>query len=140
MISQIPGGAAGLDQLLCDGNTLRGSAIETDDSSHRFVAQVTDYARALGVALVQKAYDTHESSERAPLKELLGTPHHPSVFRWCLCQGADVLLTVKSNQNTLPSMSWLSSESPLWLRVMVCVRFGGCAPNRGTDRPTHCHS
>jgi hypothetical protein len=29
------------------------------------------YARALGVALAQKAYDTGESSERAALKELL---------------------------------------------------------------------
>jgi transposase len=30
--------------------------------------------------------------------------------------------------------------APLWVRVMVCVRFGGSAPNRVTDRPTHCHS
>lgn len=73
MISQIPGGATGLDQLVCDGKTLRGSAIETDDGSHRFVAQVSVYARALGVALAQKAYDTHDSSERAALKELLST-------------------------------------------------------------------
>ncbi len=29
------------------------------------------YARALGVVLAQKSYDTHESSERAALKELL---------------------------------------------------------------------
>ena len=71
MISQIPGGTEGLDQLVCDGKTLRGSAIETEDGNHRFVAQVTVYARALGVALAQKAYDTHESSERAALKELL---------------------------------------------------------------------
>jgi hypothetical protein len=34
---------------------------------------VTLYARALGVALAQKAYDTGESSERAALKELLST-------------------------------------------------------------------
>jgi hypothetical protein len=73
MISQIPGGAEGLEQLVCDGKTLRGSAVETEDGSHRFVAQVTVYARALGVALAQKAYDTHESSERAALKELLST-------------------------------------------------------------------
>jgi hypothetical protein len=33
MISQIPGGADGLEQLVCDGKTLRGSAIETDDGS-----------------------------------------------------------------------------------------------------------
>ena len=73
MISQIPGGAEGLDQLVCDGKTLRGSAIETEDGSHRFVAQVTVYARALGVALAQKAYDSHDSSERTALKELLST-------------------------------------------------------------------
>jgi hypothetical protein len=73
MISQIPGGAEALDQLVCDGKTLRGSAVETEDGSHRFVAQVTVYARALGVALAQTTYDTHESSERAALKELLST-------------------------------------------------------------------
>jgi len=73
MISQIPGGAEGLDQLVCDGKTLRGSSVETEDGNHRFVAQVTVYARALGVALAQKTYDTHESSERAALKELLSS-------------------------------------------------------------------
>ncbi|MCP9928367.1 hypothetical protein [Cyanobium sp. CH-040] len=73
MISQIPGGTDGLDQLVCDGKTLRGSAIETDDGHHRFVAQVTVYDRALGVALAQKAYDTSDSSKRAALKELLST-------------------------------------------------------------------
>jgi hypothetical protein len=73
MISQIPGGAEGLDQLVCDGKTLRGSAIETEEGNHRSVAQVTVYARALGIALAQKAYDTHESSERAALKELLSS-------------------------------------------------------------------
>ena len=71
MVSKIPGGADGLDQLVCDGKTLRGSAIETEEGNHRFVVQVTVYARALGVALAQKTYDTHESSERAALKELL---------------------------------------------------------------------
>ncbi|MEB3319749.1 MAG: transposase family protein, partial [Cyanobium sp.] len=62
MVSQIPGGADGLHHLVCDGKTLRGSAVEAEDGGHRFVAQVTVYARALGVALAQKAYDTHESS------------------------------------------------------------------------------
>jgi hypothetical protein len=40
--------------MVCDGKTLRGSAIETDDGNHQFVAHVTVYARALGVALAQK--------------------------------------------------------------------------------------
>lgn len=73
MISQIPAGPEGLDQLICDGKVLRGSVVETEDGNHRFVAQVTVYARALGVALAQKSYDTGESSERAALKQLLAT-------------------------------------------------------------------
>ena len=36
MISQIPGGTEGLEQLVCDGKTLRGSAVETEDGSHRY--------------------------------------------------------------------------------------------------------
>ena len=36
MISQIPGGAVGLDQLVCDGKTLRGSEVEAEDGSHRY--------------------------------------------------------------------------------------------------------
>lgn len=40
----------------------------------------------------------------------------------------------------VPSMSWPSSEAPLWMRGIVCVRFGGTASNRVTDRPTHGHS
>jgi len=73
MISQIPGGPEGLDQLVCDGKTSRGSAVAAEDGSHRFVAQVTVYAWALGVALAQTIYDTGESSEQAALKELLST-------------------------------------------------------------------
>jgi hypothetical protein len=47
MISQIPGGAEGLDQLVCDDKTLRGSAVETEDGSHRFVAQATVYVHGV---------------------------------------------------------------------------------------------
>ena len=46
--------------MVCDGKTPRGSAIETDDGNHRFVAQVTVYARTPGVALAQKTCDTHD--------------------------------------------------------------------------------
>ena len=47
IISQIPDGTEALDQLVCDGKTLRGSAVETEDGNHRFVAQVTVYALSL---------------------------------------------------------------------------------------------
>jgi len=33
MISQIPDGGTALDQLVCDGKTLKGSAIETADGN-----------------------------------------------------------------------------------------------------------
>jgi hypothetical protein len=72
IISQIPGEAERLDQLVCNGKTLRATAIETDDSNHRFVAEVTDYARALGVALARTTNYTHASSEKTAPKELLG--------------------------------------------------------------------
>jgi hypothetical protein len=36
MISQIPDGTEALDQLVCDGKTLRGSAVETEDGNHRY--------------------------------------------------------------------------------------------------------
>jgi hypothetical protein len=71
MLAQIPGGAEALDELVCDGKTLRGSAVEAADGSNRFVAQVTVYSRAPGVAMAQTAYDTGESNERKVLQELL---------------------------------------------------------------------
>jgi hypothetical protein len=73
MVSQIPDGAEGLEQLVCDGKTLKGLAVAAEVGSHRFVAQVSVYARALGVALTQTTYNTGESSERAALKKLLSS-------------------------------------------------------------------
>ena len=110
MVSQIPGGPDGLDQLVCDGKTLRASAIEMEEGNHRFVAQVTVYARALGVALAQKAYDTHESSEREALKELLSSLDLEGV----LIQ-ADALHTTQSffasASPSGPTCSWPSSPT-----------------------------
>jgi hypothetical protein len=56
---------------VCDGKTLRGSAVEAEDGIHRFVAQVTVYAWVLGVAWAPTTYDTGESCERAALKQLV---------------------------------------------------------------------
>lgn len=47
-IAQIPGGAADLDQLVCDGKTLRGSIEPTAGGGSAFIAQVTLYSPALG--------------------------------------------------------------------------------------------
>jgi hypothetical protein len=48
--SQIPGGTADLDQLVCDGKTFRGSIVPTTGGDSAFIAQVTLYSAALGVA------------------------------------------------------------------------------------------
>ncbi len=49
-IAQIPGGAGDLDQLICDGKTLRGSIEATSGGGSAFIAQVTLYSAALGPA------------------------------------------------------------------------------------------
>ena len=71
-ISQIPGGAADLDQLVCDGKTLKGSIEPITGGGSAFIAQVTLYSAALGVAISQACYATGENHERAVLKTLLG--------------------------------------------------------------------
>ena len=71
-IAQIPGGAADIDQLVCDGKTLRGSIEPTAGGGSEFIAQVTLYSAALGVAISQACYATGENHERAVLKKLLG--------------------------------------------------------------------
>ncbi|MCP9835637.1 MULTISPECIES: transposase family protein [unclassified Cyanobium] len=52
MLAQIAEQDRELDQLICDGKTLRGSASQPEgsDGATRFVTQVTLYARDLGVA------------------------------------------------------------------------------------------
>jgi hypothetical protein len=47
-IVQIPGGAADLNQLICDGKTLRGSIEPTAGGGSAFIAQVTLYSAAPG--------------------------------------------------------------------------------------------
>ena len=69
----IPDGATGLDQLVCDGKTLRGSIVATDGGGGAFIAQVTLYSKALGAAIAQATFDTGENHERTVLRELLST-------------------------------------------------------------------
>ncbi len=71
-IAQIPGGAGDLDQLVCDGKTLRGSIKPTAGGGSAFIAQVTLYSATLGVAISQACYATGENHERAVLRQLLG--------------------------------------------------------------------
>ncbi len=71
-IAQIPGGAADLDQLVCDGKTLRGSMEPTSSGRSAYIAHVTLYSAALGVAISQACYSTGENHGRAVLGQLLG--------------------------------------------------------------------
>ncbi|QPN56341.1 hypothetical protein I1E95_14820 [Synechococcus sp. CBW1107] len=52
-IAQIPGGITDLDQLVCDGKTLSGSIEPTRGGGSAFIAQVTLYSAALGLAIAQ---------------------------------------------------------------------------------------
>ena len=47
--AQIPGGAADFDQLICDGNALRG-LIETTACRTSELSQVTPYSAVMGMA------------------------------------------------------------------------------------------
>ena len=71
-IAQIPGGASDLDQLICDGKTLRGSIEPCERGGSAFTAQVTLYSAALGLAISQPCDATGENHERAVLRQLLG--------------------------------------------------------------------
>ena len=51
--AQIPGGAEGLDKLVCDGKSLRGSIEHTAGGGSAFIAQVTLHSAVLGVAISQ---------------------------------------------------------------------------------------
>ena len=64
--------AAGLDQLVRDSKTLRGSIEPSAGGGSAFIAQVTLYSAALGVAISQACYATGETHERAVLRQLLG--------------------------------------------------------------------
>ena len=57
---------------MCDGKTLRGSIEPTAGGGSAFIAQVTLYSAALGVAISQACYATGENHERAVLKQLMG--------------------------------------------------------------------
>jgi hypothetical protein len=103
-IAQIPGGAADLDQLVCDGKTLRGSIEPTTGGGSAFIAQVTLYSAALGVAISQACYATGENHERAVLKKLLGEMDLDGV----LIQ-ADALHTQRPFFNSSRSMGPTSS-------------------------------
>ena len=56
---------------MCDGKTLRGSIESTAGGRSAFIAQVTIYSAALGVATSQACYATGENHERALLKQLI---------------------------------------------------------------------
>jgi hypothetical protein len=66
-----PGVAEGLDTLVCDGKTLRGSIDETATGAARFIAQVSLYSQSLGVAIAQTTYATDAGSETRALRQLL---------------------------------------------------------------------
>jgi hypothetical protein len=65
------GVAEGLDTLVCDGKTLRGSIAETASGASKFIAQVSLYSQTLGVAIAQTTYATDAGGEIQALRQLL---------------------------------------------------------------------
>lgn len=70
-MSAQPGVAEGLETLVCDGKTLRGSIAETASGAVTFIAQVSLYSQSLGVAIAQTTYATDAGSETQALRQLL---------------------------------------------------------------------
>jgi DDE_Tnp_1-associated len=66
-----PGVTDTVDTLVCDGKTLRGSIAENASGAVRFIAQVSLYSNALGVAIAQSTYATDTGGEIAALRQLL---------------------------------------------------------------------
>ena len=66
-----PGVTDTVDTLVCDGKTLRGSIAENASGAVRFIAQVSLYSNALGVAIAQSTYATDAGGEIAALRQLL---------------------------------------------------------------------
>ena len=52
---------------MCDDKTLRGSIVPAAGGGSEFIAQVTLYSAALGLAISQACYATGENHERAVL-------------------------------------------------------------------------
>jgi hypothetical protein len=65
------GVAEGLDTLVCDAKTLRGSIADTDSGAAKFIAQVSLCSQSLGVAIAQNSYATDAGSETQALRQLL---------------------------------------------------------------------
>ena len=70
-MSAQPGVAEGLETLVCDGKTLRGSIADIGSGAAKFIAQVSLYSQSLGVAIAQTTYATDAGSETLALRQLL---------------------------------------------------------------------
>jgi len=60
-----------VEEVVCDGKTLRGSITETPSGAARFIAQVSLYSNTLGVAIAQNTYANDAGGEIAALRQLL---------------------------------------------------------------------
>ena len=113
-ITQIPGGAADLDQLICDGKTLRGSIEPTAGGGIRVHCPGHPVLRCTGRSH-QPGLLCHGRKPRAGSAAAAArragsggradpggrAPYPAPVFRQLQEQGADFRLTVKANQKTL---------------------------------------
>lgn len=71
-IAQIPGGAADVDQMICDGTSLRGLIEPTAGGGSTFIAQFTLYSGALDVVIINACYANGENHARPVRRQLFG--------------------------------------------------------------------
>ena len=100
-MSQQPALVDGVDTLVCDGKTLRGSIDQKPGRAATFIAQVSLYSQQLGVAIAQTTYATGESSETAALQRLLSG-----------IELTDVLVQADALHGNRPFFSSLRSRAP----------------------------
>lgn len=100
-MSQQPALVDGVDTLVCDGKTLRGSIDQKPGRAATFIAQVSLYSQQLGVAIAQTTYATDESSETAALQRLLSG-----------IELTDVLVQADALHGNRPFFSSLRSRAP----------------------------
>lgn len=105
-----PGASEGLDTLVCDGKTLRGSIAEPSSGAAVFIAQVSPYSQPLGVVIAQATYVSDAGSEPRPCGSCW--KRWSSMGSWCrrMCctptllflslaqRGVDFLIAVKQSR------------------------------------------
>ena len=112
MIRLIPGGAEGLEQLVRDGKTLRGSAVETEDGNQRHGLRPT--------ASMMLGIPHPEGARPEPWRSFLRVQRRCRRSRPCCrwCRREQIFLTVLV---TTRPLIFRFSQDPVWRPERFCM-------------------